>query len=335
MHKPRVWVTRRIPEDGLRPLEEFAETTVWEDELPPPIEVIRREVREIDGLLCLLTDPIDAAVIDAAPRLRVISTMAVGYDNIDIAAATRRGILVTNTPGVLTETTADLAFALLIATARNIAHADRFTRAGEWRTWSPLLLCGQDLHHATLGIVGLGRIGTEMARRAKGFSMRVLYHNRSRRPEVEAELGVEYATLDDLLRQSDFVSLHTPLTSESAGLIGARELGLMKPTAVLINTSRGAVVDQRALYDALVSQSIWAAGLDVFAEEPIPADDPLLRLDNVTVLPHIGSASFATRRKMAAMAAANLIAGLRGERPEHLVNPEAAGPHAGVPLPTS
>ena len=320
----RVYVTRRIPEAGLELVQEFCETTkVWEEEVPPPKEVLLGEVAEVDGLLCLLTDRVDAEIMDAGKKLRVISNYAVGYDNLDIPAATQRKIIVGNTPGVLTETTADLAFSLLMASARRIVEGDRYTRAGKWRAWGPTLFLGYDIHHATLGLVGLGRIGSEMAKRAQGFSMRVLYYDAVRREDLEQSLGVTYVDMDTLLRESDFVSLHTPLMPETRHLIGARELGMMKSTAILINSSRGPVVDQAALYEALRDKRIAHAGLDVFEVEPISKDDPLLTLDNVTVVPHVASASHATRSKMAVMAAQNLIAGLRGELPPNCVNPEA------------
>jgi glyoxylate reductase len=322
MPRPRVFVTRRIPEEGLQLVRERAECDLWDSDQPPPRGALLAGAREADGLLCLLTDQIDAELLDASPRLRVVANMAVGYDNIDVAAATARRIPVTNTPGVLTETTADLAWALLMAAARRTVEADRFTRAGRWQTWEPMLLLGQDVHHATLGIVGLGRIGAEVAKRARGFDMRILYSARSRHPEQERELGVEYVPLDELLRRSDFISIHTPLTEETRGLIGERELALMMPTAILINTARGPIVDQRALTAALQARRIGGAGLDVFEEEPISPDDPLLALDNVVVLPHIGSASTATRGKMARMAAENCLAVLEGRRPANPVNPE-------------
>ena len=323
MDRPRVYVTRVIPEDGLALVREATACRVWEGELPPPREVLLREVGEIDGLLCLLTDPIDAALLDAAPRLRVISQMAVGVDNIDVAACTRRGIPVGYTPGVLAETTADLAWALLMATARRVVEADAYTRSGAWKTWEPMGLLGRDVHHATLGIIGLGGIGTEVAKRARGFEMRILYFSRRRKPELEASLGLEYRLMDELLREADFVSLHCALTAETRHLIGARELALMKPTAILINTTRGPVVDQAALAAALKAGTLAAAGLDVFEAEPVPLDDPILSLPNVVALPHIGSASVATRGRMARMAAENLLAALSGQRPPHLVNPEA------------
>jgi glyoxylate reductase len=271
----------------------------------------------------MLTDPVDAAVLDAGKRLRFVAQMAVGYDNVDVAAATERGILVTNTPGVLTETTADLAFALLLAAARRVVEGDRLTRTGGWKTWHPSFLLGQDVHGATLGIVGLGQIGLAVARRARGFDMRILYHDRRQHPQAEAELALEYVDFDRLLRESDFVTLHVPLLAETRHLIGERELALMKPSAVLVNAARGPVVDQRALYAALKERRIAAAGLDVAEVEPVPLDDPLLTLDNVVITPHIGSASVATRAKMAEMAVESVLQALRGGLPSHCVNPEA------------
>ncbi len=322
MPGPVVYVTRRIPEEGLELLRPHVTLRMWDADVPVPREVLLREAAEAEGLLTLLTERIDAELLDRAPKLRVVSQMAVGVDNIDLAACTARGIPVGHTPEVLTDTTADLAFGLLLAAARRIVEADRYTREGRWKCWDPLLLLGQDVHHAVLGLVGLGRIGAAMARRARGFDMRVLYYDPRRRPDLEAELGLEYRELPDLLRESDFVSLHTPLTPETRHLIGERELALMKPSAVLVNTSRGPVVDQAALYRALRERRIWAAGLDVYEQEPIPPDDPLLSLENVVALPHIASASYATRGRMARMAAENLLAALRGERAPYTANPE-------------
>ncbi len=320
----KVYVTRAIADEALASIRGEAELVLWPDpEAPPPREVLLREVRAADGLLCLLTDDIDAGIIEAGERLRVISNYAVGYDNIDVAAATARGILVCNTPGVLTETTADLAWALLMAAARRVVAADGYLRAGKWRSWSPQLMLGQDVHGATLGIVGFGRIGQAVARRAQGFGMRILYHDLERKAQAEEAVGAEFAGLRDLLRASDFVSVHTPLTEETHHLIGSEELTLMKPTAVLINTARGPVVDGGAVAEALRERRIFAAALDVFEREPPAPDDPLLKLDNAVVVPHIASASVATRTRMAMMAAENLLAGLRGERPPHLVNLEA------------
>jgi glyoxylate reductase len=323
MSRPRVFVTREIFPEALEKIEAGADIEVWPGELPPPYETLVEKCRDARGILCMLSDRIDAGLMDACPRLKVVSTMAVGYDNIDIASATARGIRIGNTPGVLTETTADLIWGLLMAAARRIAEADRYVRDGRWRTWGPMTLLGQDVHGATLGIIGLGRIGTEVAKRARGFGMNILYYSRTRKtPEQERELGLEYVDeMTDLLARSDFISLHVPLTPDTQGLIGAAEFAVMKKTAVFVNASRGAVVDQPALYEALTSGTIFSAGLDVTAVEPIPPDDPLLALPNLVIAPHIGSASFPTRTTMALMAADNLLAGLRGETPPNCVNP--------------
>lgn len=322
MGKPRVFVTRVIPEKGLAMVTEFCEADVWQDELPPPREVLLERVRGVDGLLCLLTDRIDGEVMDAAgPGLKVISNHAVGVDNIDLEAATARGIPVGNTPGILTDATADFAFALLLAAARRVVEGERFVRAGKWKTWGPSLLLGVDVFGATLGIIGYGRIGQALARRAAGFNMRILYFDPSF-PQSNPALPGAAVDLETLLRQADFVSLHTPLTEQTYHLIDKRALDLMKPTAILINTARGPVVDPQALYQALKERRIFAAALDVTDPEPIPLDSPLLELDNLIIVPHIASASRSTREKMATMAAENLIAGLRGERLPNCVNPQ-------------
>ncbi len=318
--RPRIYVTRRLPGDPLAPLARQFDIEQWPADEPIPYETLRREATRRDGLLVMLTDRIDAGLIEAAPRLRAISVMAVGYDSIDLTAATAHGVAVCHTPGILTETTADLTFALLLAAARRVVEGDAYVRAGRWRAWGPELLLGRDLFGATLGIVGMGAIGEAVARRAAGFSMRILYYNRRPRPEAEAALGASYVALDDLLRRSDFVSLHVPLTGETTGLVGARELALMPSRAILINTARGPVVDQRALYLALRDGGIAAAGLDVFDPEPLPPDDPLLTLSNVVVLPHLGSASVATRSRMAEVAVENLIAALSGREPTACLN---------------
>ena len=324
MAKPKVFVARKMAQEALDMIAEATEMELWEDELPPPRNVLLNKVKDIDGLLSLLTDKVDAELMDAAPRLKIVSNMAVGFDNINVPEATKRGILVGNTPGVLTETTADFAWALIMATGRRVAEGDRWTRSGKWKTWGPMILLGYDIHHATLGIVGCGRIGLEIAKRAKGFDMKVLYYDTVRRkPGEEKEYGLEYVSkLHDLLSRADFVTVHVPLMAETRHLISTAEFAAMKPTAVFVNSSRGPVVDQKALYQALKSGQIFAAGLDVTEVEPIPMDDPLLTLDNITIAPHIASASVATRTKMATMAAANLIAGLKGEMPPNCVNPE-------------
>ena len=317
---PRVYVTRELPGIAFELLAEDAAVRVWSGELPPPREVLLEEAAEADALLTLLTDRIDRQIMEAAPRLRVISNMAVGYDNIDIEEATRRAILVTNTPGILAKTTADFAFALLLAAARRVVEADRYTREGRWQTWGPQILLGQDIHDATLGIVGLGGVGLEVAKRGRGFGMRVLYHDPSHKLREERRYGLAYVDLDQLLRESDFVSLHVPLTAETHHLIGERALATMKPTAVLVNTARGAVVDQQALYRCLKERRIAAAAIDVTEEEPISLSDPLLELDNIIITPHIASGSVGTRLRMALMAVENVQTALRGEVPTHCVN---------------
>jgi glyoxylate reductase len=323
--KPKVYVTRLLPKDAMDKIHSFCDAKVWEGELPPPRKVLLENVTDIDGLLSLLTDKIDAELMNRARKLRVISNCAVGFDNIDVQEATKRGIIVSNTPGVLTDTTADFAFALLMAAARRVVEGDRVVRAGKWKTWGPMILLGQDVHGATLGIIGLGRIGSAMAKRAKGFGMRILYSDVVRNKQAEEELGIEYVNIDTLFTRSDFITIHTTLTPETHHLIDQKQFEKMKRTAVLVNTSRGPIVDNMALYDALRSGKIAYAALDVTEPEPIPADHPLLTLDNVIVVPHIASASVATRTKMGLMASDNLIAGLKGEMPPNPVNPEVLG----------
>ena len=306
-------------------LQDFCATTIWPDELPPSHADLLAQVTGMDGLLSLLTDRIDAEVMQAAgPSLKVISNHAVGVDNVDVAEATARGIPVGNTPGILTDATADLAFALLLAAARRVVEGDRLVKAGGWKTWAPGFMLGADLAGATLGIVGFGRIGRALARRAAGFGLRILFTDPS--PAApEPGVAAEQVDLDTLLRTSDFISLHTPLTEETRGLINRDTLRRMKPTAVLINTSRGPVVDQQALYEALHSKRIFAAALDVTVPEPLPLDSPLLELENCIVVPHIASASWRSRQQMSLMAAENMIAGLKGERLPHCANPEVYG----------
>jgi lactate dehydrogenase-like 2-hydroxyacid dehydrogenase len=324
MSRPRVFVARRIPDDGLEPIVAGTDAVVWPDELPPPREELLRAVAGCDGVLTLLTDRVDDEFLDSAgPQLKVVSNYAVGFDNVDVPACTARGIPVGNTPGVLTETTADLAWALLMAAARRLPEGDRYVRAGRWQTWGPMLLLGPDVHGGTLGIVGFGRIGQAVARRATGFGMTILYHDVQRATaDAEEAVGASFVPLPELLERSDFVSLHVNLTDDTRGLISTDALRRMKATAVLVNTSRGPVVDPRALHLALRDSEIFAAALDVTDPEPIPPDDPLLSLENCLVVPHIASASRATRGKMAEMAAANLLAGVRGERLPTPVNPE-------------
>jgi len=322
--RPRVFVSRRIPDDGINPILDSTYADIWPDELPPPRDELLRRIEGVDGVLALLTDRVDAEFFDrAGPQLKVVSNYAVGFDNIVVPEATRRGVPVGNTPGVLTDTTADLAWALLMAAGRRVVEGDRYVHDGRWKTWGPLLLLGTDVSGATLGIVGFGRIGQTMARRASGFGMTVLYHDVQELPaSVTEPLGATFVGLDELFAQSDFVTLHTNLTDETRHLVNEARLQQMKPTSVLVNTSRGPVVDQKALYRALSEGWIMAAGLDVTDPEPMPVDEPLLSLPNCIVVPHIASGSRVTRGKMAAMAAANLLAGVRGERLPTPVNPE-------------
>jgi lactate dehydrogenase-like 2-hydroxyacid dehydrogenase len=322
--RPRVFVSRRIPDDGINPILDSTYADIWTDELPPPRDELLRRIEGVDGVLALLTDRVDAEFFDrAGPQLKVVSNYAVGFDNIVVPEATRRGVPVGNTPGVLTDTTADLAWALLMAAGRRVVEGDRYVHDGRWKTWGPLLLLGTDVSGATLGIVGFGRIGQTMARRAGGFGMTVLYHDVQELPaSVTEPLGARFVGLDELFAQSDFVTLHTNLTDETRHLVNETRLQQMKPTSVLVNTSRGPVVDQKALYRALSEGWIMAAGLDVTDPEPMPVDEPLLSLPNCIVVPHIASGSRVTRGKMAAMAAANLLAGVRGERLPTPVNPE-------------
>jgi glyoxylate reductase len=322
MSQAKVFITRRLP-TKLEQLQQVAAVEVWTERQPPPYEVLLEKVKAIDGLLCLLTDHIDQQLIEAGTSLNVISQMAVGYDNIDIPVATARHIPVGHTPGVLTDATADFAWALLMAAARRVVEADRFTRTGQWRTWEPDLLLGPNITEATLGIVGLGRIGQAVARRARGFEMRILYTSKHRcDPELEQSLGVEFATFDRLLQESDFVTIHTPLSEDTYHLFGDRQFERMKHSAILINTARGPIVDPDALYRALSSGRIAGAALDVTEPEPISMDSRLLSLDNLIIAPHIGSASRQTREKMADMAIANLMAGLKGDRLPYCINPE-------------
>jgi glyoxylate reductase len=312
--RPKVYVSRIIPEAGLNLIREACEAEIWPEVMPPPYGVIAEKLKTIDGLLSTLNDRIDAPLIaGAGSQLKVISQMSVGYDNIDVKAAQARGIPVGNTPGVLTDATADLAFALLLAAARRIVEGVEYIRAGKWRTWEPKALLGGDLSGATLGIIGLGRIGEAVARRASGFDMRILAYSPSKNPADVAKLGIELTSLDTLLAESDYVSLHVPLNAQTHGMINAESLRKMKPSAILINTARGAIVDQQALYEAVKDGVIGGAALDVTNPEPMSSNDPLLSLSNVTVVPHIGSASQRTRDKMAMMAAENLIAGVNGK----------------------
>jgi len=323
MLKPKVYVTREIPEKGLKTIKERFEAEVWPEYGPPPKEVIIDKVSNVDAIVSLLSDKIDAVVFDAAPRLKIVAQMAVGFDNIDVKLATKRGIYVTNTPEVLTETTADFAWALLMAVARRVVEADRYVRTGKWKvSWHPSMLLGRDVHGATMGIVGAGRIGSAVAKRAKGFNMKILYYDVVPRPELEKELGAKNVDLDTLFKESDFISIHVPLTNQTYHMINEEKLRLMKKTAYLINNSRGSVVDEKALYRALKEEWIAGAGLDVFERAPTQLNNPLLKFDHVVVAPHISSSSHETRSRMAEMVAENLIAFFEGIIPPNLVNRE-------------
>jgi glyoxylate reductase len=324
MAKPKVYVTREMPERGLRVIKEKFNAEVWTDYAPPPKKIIIEKAAKVDALATLLSDKIDAEVYDAAPNLKIIAQMAVGFDNIDIAEATKRGICVTNTPGVLTETTADFAWALLMAAARRTVEADQYVRSGQWKvSWHPMMMQGRDVYGVTLGIVGLGRIGCAIAKRAQGFNMKVLYYDVIRRPDFEKEYNIKFTEMDQLFKEADFITINTPLTKETVHLVDEKKLKSMKKTAYLINNARGPIVDEKALYKALKEGWIAGAGLDVFEQEPTPKENPLLRLPNVVVAPHISSASFETRSRMAEMVAENLVAFFEGKTPPNLVNPEA------------
>ncbi|QSQ13931.1 2-hydroxyacid dehydrogenase [Myxococcus landrumensis] len=320
--RPRVFVTRQLPGEALGRLGKHVDLSVWEADMPPPPEALLAEAARADGLVTLLTDRVDARLLASAPSLRAVSNVAVGYDNIDVRACTERRVAVGNTPGALTETSADFAFALILGLARRVAEADAYVRAGHWRTWSPTLLLGTDVYGATLGIVGPGAIGSAVARRARGFGMRILYVGRQARPALEAETGAVRVDKAALLAEADIISLHVPLTPATRHWVGREELAAMKPGALLVNTARGGVVDPAALVEALRDGRLGGVALDVTDPEPLPPDSPLMTLPNVLLAPHIASASHATRGRMASMAVDNLLAALEGRRPPHCVNPE-------------
>lgn len=320
--KPRIFLTRELPPQTMDMLHARAVLTMNHEDRYLSKQEIIQGVQGVDGLLCLLTDSIDDDILAANPGLKVVANFAVGFNNIDVAAATARKIPVTNTPGVLTETTADMAFALLLDIARRVAEGDRFVRTRAWQGWGPLQFLGADVSHSTLGLIGLGRIGKAMIPRARGFSMRVLYWNRTRlTPEEENELQVTYCELDELLQQSDFVSLHVAQNDDTRHLLGAREFALMKPQSLLVNTARGPIVDEKALVVALQNGEIAGAGLDVYEQEPA-LEPELYEMDNVVVAPHLGSGTIGTRTKMGNMAAENCLAACLGQRPPNLVNPQ-------------
>ena len=319
----RTFVSRQIFPEYLQKIKDESDAQIWEDELPPPRDILLGKVIGIDGILCLLTDQIDQELMEAAgPQLKVISQIAVGYNNIDIPEATKRGIPVGYTPDVLTQTTADATLALMLAAARRVTESERAVRAGEWRTWHPLHFLGQDLYGSTVGIIGMGRIGLEVAKRCLGFDTKILYYDKGRREDLEADYPLNFVDFDTLLMESDFVSLHTVLDDSTYHLISDEALDKMKTNSVLVNAARGPIVDPKALYKALKGGQIAAAGLDVTEPEPIPMNDPLLTLENCVIVPHTASASVSTRREMSRISATNLLNGINGEKLLTCVNPE-------------
>jgi glyoxylate reductase len=323
--KPKVFVSRIIPQAGLQRIRELCDAEVWPEQMPPHYELLRTKVAVCDGLVSLLTDKIDAALLDAAPRLKVVSNYAVGFNNIDVPAATARGVAVGNTPGVLTDATADMAFCLLIGAARHLTAGHRYTLSGQWKTWEPLGHLGQDLAGRTLGVVGMGRIGYALAKRCHaGWDMNILYYEVHKSDKAEKDLGAKQVDFDTLLKDSDLISVHTDLNEKTRGLFSAAQFQKMKRTAVFVNTARGPIVDEKALYEALKSGTIFAAGLDVMDPEPPQMDNPLLKLPNIIIAPHIASATVGTRNAMAEICANNLIAGLTGQKLPAWVNPEVA-----------
>ena len=320
---PSVLVTRGLPEGSLDPITDAGlGLRYWDRDETMPRAAVLAELQHVEGMLCTIGERVDQELLDAGPLLKVIANYAVGYDNIDVPACTARNVVVCNTPNVLTETTADLAWALILGIARRVGEGIDVVKRGEWKTWSPLFLLGRDVHHATLGIVGMGAIGWQVARRAFGFDMQVLYTSRQPRRDLEAQAPIRYVDLETLLRESDFVSVHVALSAETRHFIGPAQLALMKPTAYLINTARGPIVEQRALYEACASGQIAGAGLDVTDPEPMDPADPLLTLPNVLVVPHVGSATAGTRLRMGRLAAENVAAVLTGRRPPAPVNPD-------------
>ncbi len=319
--QPEVFVTRRLPEKAMDMLKQECKLEVNPHDRTLTRAELEKGIQDVDAMISLLTDTIDADLLDINPDLQVIANYAVGYDNIDVEACTERGIRVSNTPGVLTETTADLTWALLMAVARRVVEGDKYTRAGKYESWGPMLMLGSDVYGKKLGIIGLGRIGKAVARRAAGFDMEVVYYNRSRKKEFEAEQGIKFREFDSLLAESDFISIHTPLTPETEKMIGEKEFKMMKNSAYVVNTSRGAVIDEKALLHALREKEIAGAGIDVYEDEP-KLTPGLVSQDNLVMLPHIGSASVAARTKMAVMAAENVLAGLNNDEMPNLINPE-------------
>lgn len=320
MSKMKVFVTREILPEGIKILKKNFDVDVWTEYAPPSKEIIKERIKDADAVLTMLSDKIDAEIINSAPKLKVISQLAVGFDNIDLKAAKARGIYVTNTPDVLTDASADFSFAQMLAITRRVVEADKYVRAGNWKVaWHPSMMLGGTLRGTTLGIIGAGRIGQAMAKRGKGFDMKILYFSRSAKPDFEKECGAQRVDLDTLLKQSDFVSLHVPLNDQTRGLINAEKLALMKKTAYLISNARGPVIEENALYNALKNHQIAGAALDVFCTEPTPADNPLLELDNIIVAPHISSGNTETRTRMSVMCAEDITAVLLGNKPKNIV----------------
>ena len=322
MSLPKVYVGLPIQEAGLEVLRGKVDFSIWNKEGAPPREVLLKELKDADGLISGLTFRVDDELMAASPNLRVVSNYAVGYDNIDVAAATKRGICVTNTPDVLTAATADLTIFLILAAARRAIEANEFMRSGKWKTWAPDLLVGMEVSGSTIGIVGMGKIGAAVAKRASGFDMKILYFGVKRAPDVEESFGAKPVSLEELLKESDIVTLHCLLNEQTRNMIGEAQFRMMKKTAILINAARGPIVDQKALYKACAEKWIWGAGLDVYEKEPLPLDDPILKLSNITTLPHIASASNVSRNGMARKAATNLVTALQGKKPPDIVNPD-------------
>ncbi len=314
--KPSIFITRKLPQAVIEPLNAEYQVEMWEKEdVPVPRDVLLKKAGSASALITMLSDQMDGELLEHASSLKVVANLAVGYDNIDLQAAKEKGVIICNTPDVLTDTTADLTFGLLMAAARRIVEADRYIKEGRWKSWSPLLLAGADIHHKTIGIVGMGSIGETVAKRAKGFDMNILYHNRSRKPEAEEGLGAVYVSMDELLAQSDFVVVLAPLTQETEGLFQKEQFQAMKKSAFFINAARGPIVNEEALTEALKKGEIAGAGLDVFVEEPIDSNHPLLQLDNVVALPHIASSSIETRTAMMNLCVQNVMAVLKGDEP--------------------
>ena len=315
MKKYKVFITRKLPTNIVNILDDIADVKIWEhDDIPVPYEVLKEEAKTANALLTMLSDKVDKELLTGARNLKIVANLAVGYDNIDVVTAKELGITVCNTPDILTDTTADLTFSLLLATARRIVEASEYVKEGKWNSWSPFLLAGTDVHHKTIGIVGMGQIGEAVARRAKGFDMNILYYNRNRKQETEESLGAQYRAFDDLLQESDFIVSLTPLTNETKHMFSKKQFELMKNSAIFVNVGRGQTVDEPALMEALASGEIAGAGLDVFYEEPISADHPLVVLPQVVTLPHIGSASVETRSGMIKLCCENIQAVLEGKK---------------------